>query len=67
MKKEHNVTKKPNTLTCISKTQNRQNVCDEDVQIDLSDMPEWTDEMFETAKRGHHYFNLDSKFLLFVG
>ena len=27
----------------------------EDAQIDLSDIPEWTDEMFETEKRGHHY------------
>ena len=56
MKKAHNVTKKSKTSTCDSLVQNSQSDLDEDIQIDLGDMPEWTDEMFETAKRGHHYF-----------
>ena len=28
---------------------------DEDALIDLSEIPEWTDEMFAKARRGHFY------------
>ena len=44
---------KSDTLKDIS--QNNQTDADEDAQIDLSDIPEWTDEMFAKARRGHFY------------
>ena len=55
MKKTYIVTKKSESSRCDSSAQNSQSDLDEDIQIDLGDMPEWTDEMFDTAKRGHHY------------
>ena len=34
---------------------------DEDAQIDLSEMPEWTDEMFKTARVGHYHIPQELK------
>ena len=38
-----------------NKCQDDQIEADEDAQIDLSEIPEWTDEMFAKARRGHFY------------
>ncbi len=44
-----------------NKTQSSQINPDKDEQIDLSEMPEWTDEMFKTARVGHYHIPQELK------
>ena len=38
-----------------NKVQESQNDAVEDADIDLSEIPEWTEEMFKKARVGHYY------------
>ena len=44
-----------------NKTKCSQIDADEDAQIDLSEMPEWTEEMFKTARVGHYHIPQELK------
>ena len=49
------------TSIASNNTQCSQIDADEDAQIDLSEMPEWTDEMFKTARVGHYHIPQELK------
>ena len=46
---------KGKTSTLNNKNQKNQVDADENAHIDLSEIPEWTDEMFAKARRGYFY------------
>ena len=52
---KNNINSEHKTSNNSTNTKCSQDDADEDAQIDLSEMPEWTEEMFKTARVGHYY------------
>ena len=53
--KKNNGNSEYKTPNNSSETKCSQDDADDDAQIDLSEMPEWTEEMFKTARVGHYF------------